>query len=78
MFEKLEKQFAGWKKIYLLKGGRLTLLKNTLFSLPTYFMSLLTILPYVANRIERIQHNFLWGGEDCKGKFHLVSWDKVY
>ena len=30
----------GWKKIYLSKGGRLTLINGTLSSLPTYFLSL--------------------------------------
>ena len=37
ILEKVERKLAGWKKMYLSKGGRLTLLKSTLFSLPTYF-----------------------------------------
>lgn len=43
ILEKIEHKLAGWKKIYLSKGERLTLLKNTLSSLPTYFLSLFTI-----------------------------------
>ena len=35
--EKMGRKLAGWKKIYLSKGGRLTLIKNTLSNLPTYF-----------------------------------------
>ena len=31
--EKIEKKLFGWKVLYLFKGGRLTLLKSTLFSL---------------------------------------------
>jgi hypothetical protein len=34
ILEKIERRLAGWKKIYLSKGGRLTLLKSTLSSLP--------------------------------------------
>ena len=49
------------------------LLKSTLSSLPTYFLSLFTIPTYVANRIEKLQMDFLWGD----GKTHLVEWDKV-
>ena len=43
ILEKIERKLAGWKKLYLSKSGRLTLLKSTLSSLPTYFLSLFTI-----------------------------------
>ena len=66
-------RLAGWKKLYLSKGGRLMLLKSTLSSLPTYFLSLFTIPTHVANKIEKIQRDFLWG----ELKVHLVGWDKV-
>ena len=37
ILEKIEWKFAGWKKLYLSKDGRQTLLKSTLSSLPTIF-----------------------------------------
>ena len=74
ILEKIECKLAGWKKMYLSKGGRLTLLKSTLSSLPTYYLSLFTIPTLVANKIERLQRDFLWGDS----KLHLVGWDKVY
>jgi hypothetical protein len=37
--EKFEKRLIGWKRLYLSKGGRLTLIKSTLSSLPTYYLS---------------------------------------
>ena len=37
ILEKMEKKLSGWKRLYLSKGGRLTLLRSTLSSLPTYF-----------------------------------------
>ena len=55
------------------KGGRLTLLKSTLSSLLTYYLSLFTIPTHVANKIKRLQRDFLWGDS----KLHLVGWDKV-
>ena len=73
ILEKIERKLAGWKKMYLSKGGRLTLLKSTLSSLPTYYLSLFTISTHVANKIERLQRDFLWGDS----KTHLVGWDKV-
>ena len=51
ILEKIEWKLARWKKMYLSKGGRLMLLKSTLSSLSTYFLSLFTILTHVANKI---------------------------
>ena len=59
ILEKFEHKLAGWKKMYLSKSGRLTLLKSTLSSLPTYYLSLFTIPTHVANKIERVQRDFL-------------------
>ena len=74
ILEKFERKLAGWKKLYLSKRGRLMLLKSTLFSLPTYFLPLFTIPTYVANKIEKLHRDFLWGDS----KFHPIGWDKVY
>jgi hypothetical protein len=40
IIEKMEKRLAGWKRLYLSKGGKVTLIKSTLSNLPTYFLSL--------------------------------------
>ena len=73
ILEKIERKFVGWKNLNLSKGGRLTLLKSTLSSLPTYFLSLFTTPTHVANKIEKLQKDFLWGDT----KTHLLGWDKV-
>ena len=77
IMKKMECKLAGWKSFYLSKGDRLTLLKSTLSSLPTYYLSLFTIPISVANRIEKIQCNFLWGRYGEGGTHHLVNWDVV-
>ena len=66
IFEKIKRKLAGCKKMCFSKSGRLTLLKSTLSNLPTYYLS-------PANKIERLQRDFLWGDS----KTHLVGWDKV-
>uniref|UniRef100_A0A2N9HB87 Reverse transcriptase domain-containing protein n=1 Tax=Fagus sylvatica TaxID=28930 RepID=A0A2N9HB87_FAGSY len=43
IIEKIERRLARWQKMYLSKGGRLTLLKSTLSSRPTYYLSLFPI-----------------------------------
>ena len=74
ILEKMERKLSGWQHMYLSKGGRITLIKSTLSSLPTYFMSLFPIPASVALRIDKIQRNFLWGGMGEGKKFHLVNW----
>ena len=69
ILKKIKWKLAGWKKLYLSKGGRVTLLKSTLSSLPTYYLSLFTIPSHVANEIEKMQRDFRWG--DLKA--HLVG-----
>ena len=59
IIERIEKRLAGWKRLYLSKGGKVTLIKSTLSSLPTYFLSLFPIPTRVAHWLEKIQRDFL-------------------
>ena len=47
--ERFHKRLIGWKSKPLSRGGRLTLLKSTLWSLLVYFMYLFTIPASIAN-----------------------------
>ena len=78
ILERMEKKLSSWKRLYLSKGGRLTLLKSTLSSLLTYYLSFFTIPKTVPTRLERIQRNFLWGSSVEYFKYPLVAWEKVY
>jgi hypothetical protein len=77
--ELMARWLAPWKRSYLSKGGRVTLIKSTLLNLPTYMMSLFPIPAHVAKRIKKIQRDFLLGGGGLNDeiKMHLVEWDKV-
>jgi hypothetical protein len=70
---KIEKRLASWKRMFLSKGSRVTLIKSTLSNLPTYFLSLFSIPSNVASRIEKLHRDFLWGGLGEVFKYHLVS-----
>jgi hypothetical protein len=77
VIEKVENRLASWKRLYLSKGGRVTLIKSTLSNIPTYYLSLIPIPASLATRIEKLQQDFLWGGLGEEFKYHLVSWVKV-
>jgi hypothetical protein len=73
----MEHRLASWQRLYLSKGARVSLIKSTRSNLPTYFLSLFSIPIRVANRIEKLQKDFFWGGIGEEFKYHLVRWDKV-
>jgi hypothetical protein len=77
VIERMEKKLGGWKRLYLSKGGKLTLLRSTLSSIPTYFLSLFHLPAGVASRLEKIQRDFLWGGLGEAHKMHLVNWTQI-
>ena len=77
MEERFRKRLSIWKRQCLSKGGSLTLLKSTLSSLSTYFISLFVIPKRVCTRLEKIQRDFLWGGGALENKPHLVSWKVI-
>lgn len=54
VLDRIHKRLAGQKGLYLSKGGRVTLIKSVLASLPTYFLSLFIILDSLANMIEKM------------------------
>ena len=68
----MKKRLADWMKIYLSKGGRLTLIKSTISSLPTYFLSLFPLPVSIANKLKKIG-----GGHNGEHKFHLVNWSTL-
>ena len=71
--ERFRKRLSSWKRQYISKGGRLTLIRSTLSSPPIYFLSLFRMLKLICSRLEKIQRDFLWGGGNLERKPHLVN-----
>ena len=70
-------RFTKWKMKTLSIGGRLTLLKSVLGSLPIYHMSLFKVTLKVLHKMESIRRNF-FNGIDHNGKKQVwVKWSKV-
>ena len=75
--EKVRRRLVLWKRQYISKGGRITLIKTTMSSMPLYQMSLFRMPKTVARRLEKLQRDFLWGGGNLEKKAHLVNWEVV-
>lgn len=77
VIDAVKKKLKPWKRRHISIGGRCTLIKSTLGNLPVYYMSIFRMPVAIANIIEKIQRQFLWGDSEEKRKLHLVKWDKV-
>ena len=66
VIDRMKNKLAAWNGKLLSIGGRLTLIKASLSSLPLYFMSLFPIPKGIIDCIVKIQRNFLWNGTEKK------------
>ena len=57
--ERMRRRLALWKRQYISKGERITLIKSTLASMPIYQLSLFQMPKIVAKRLEKLQRDFL-------------------
>ena len=71
--EKFRRRLAAWKRQYISKGGRLTLIRSTLSNMPRCLLSIFRMPKSVKSRLEKIQRDFIWGGGSTVGKIHLVN-----
>ena len=75
--EKFMKRLALWKRQYISKGGRLTLIRSTISNMPIYLISLFRMPKGVIKRLEKIKRDFLWGGGNLERKLHLEKWKVI-
>ena len=71
------KRLDGWKKAFLSRGGRLTLIHFVLSAIPIYYLSLFKASISMLNSMEKLMRDFLWEGGNLVGGEHLLDWDVV-
>lgn len=78
MIDKVASKLPSWKGNLLDKAGRLSLVRQVLSSIPTYFLTVFPIKKWAIKKIDKLRRNFLWKGSDnANGGHCLVSWKKV-
>ena len=77
VLEKVQSKLSRWKDRCLSMAGRICLIKFVLSSILLFFMSLFKLPSVVADKLVRIQRNFLWGWGSDERKITWASWDKV-
>ncbi|XP_071687637.1 uncharacterized protein [Rutidosis leptorrhynchoides] len=77
IIEKFEKRLSDWKAKTISYGGRLTLIKSVLSSLPLYYFSLFHAPTKVINSLEAIRRKFFWGGSESNNKINWIKWELI-
>ncbi|XP_022023955.1 uncharacterized protein LOC110924232 [Helianthus annuus] len=75
--DKFSSRLSLWKVLTLSIGGRVTLIKVVLDSLPLYYFSLYPAPKTVLSKLEKLRRLFFWGGSEDKSKMSWVRWDKA-
>ena len=84
ILEKMEKKLSGWKRFYLSKSGRLTLLNSTLSSLPIYLFLLFLRLwlldwkvfrgIFLGDLLRGVSNTLWWLGKRCVYPSNWAIW----
>ncbi|GJS61600.1 reverse transcriptase domain, reverse transcriptase zinc-binding domain protein [Tanacetum coccineum] len=74
VIERFKSRLSEWKAKAMSFGGRLTLVKSVLGSLPLYYFSMFCVPSNVINALERVRKNFFWGG---LGGGKKMAWVKI-
>eukprot|EP00253_Pinus_taeda_P004347 PITA_04347 len=77
VLNKLQDKIKRWTFRALNLVGKLILTKAFLQSIPILFLSTLPAPKGVLQQLRDIQRDFLWGKEETKKKWALISWDKI-
>nr|KAJ0197982.1 hypothetical protein LSAT_V11C700375200 [Lactuca sativa] len=75
--EKFHCKLSLWKAKTLSFGGRLTLAKVVLGSLPTYYMSIFTIPNGIIETLEKIRRRFIWSSNLERKSISWVAWETL-
>jgi len=77
VIEKVQARLSRWKGKCLSLAWRIYLIKSVLSSIPLFFMSLFKLPSEVADKLVRIQRDFLWGWGTEGRKIAWASWKNV-
>ncbi|XP_026419852.1 uncharacterized protein LOC113315817 [Papaver somniferum] len=77
VIERMRKKLAPWKRKFLNKAGRVTLIKSSLESIATYFLPVYYLPVAVEKQLNSIMRKFLWGEDDENKKMSWISWKRI-
>ncbi|KAK6782011.1 hypothetical protein RDI58_019807 [Solanum bulbocastanum] len=77
LVDKVSKKICGWQARILSFGGRITLIKHALLSMPIHIMAAVAPPSTTIKYIESIIAEFFWGRDQDRRKYHWASLDTM-
>ena len=77
IIHKCERKLSKWRQRHMSFGGRVTLIRSVLTSIPIYFFSLFRVPNGVVDKLVKLQRSFLWGGGPDHNKISWIRWETV-
>lgn len=77
LIDRVIKLLSGWKEKMLSFGGKETLIKAVIQSIPVYAMSVFKLSKQICKGIIKAISQFWWGDEDQQKHMHWFSWWKM-
>ncbi|EOY19200.1 Retrotransposon, unclassified-like protein [Theobroma cacao] len=77
LINKIRERITGWENKILSPGGRITLLRSVLSSMPIYLLQVLKPPACVIQKIERLFNSFLWGSSMDSTRIHWTAWHNI-
>ncbi|KAL2471352.1 Uncharacterized protein Adt_39488 [Abeliophyllum distichum] len=75
--QKVRSRISGWASRLLSPGGRITLIRSVLSSLPLYLLQILKPPKAVLKKLESIFARFLWDSKDHTHRLHWKRWKEL-
>ncbi|GAV81940.1 hypothetical protein CFOL_v3_25393, partial [Cephalotus follicularis] len=69
-------KIPGYYSKFLSFGGKLTLIKSVLSSMPIHILSLLKVPKLVSNHIQIFFANFMWNSQG-NSRLHWIGWHQI-
>lgn len=76
MIDKFAQRLEGWQAKYLSFGGKTTIIKSVLSSLPIHIFSCMSVPKQVLRQMEDLMASFIWS-ENGQHRIHWVAWKKT-
>ena len=75
--DKVIKKISGWQSKILNFGGKITLIKHVLQSIPIHTLAAISPPKTTINHIKKLMADFFWGIDKEGKKYHWASWDTM-